>query len=111
MRRASPFHRIACKVLGANRSRKDDTHDRVREDRVDKAGTVTLRTPGRLHHIGIGRIHTGTQVLLLVQDLSVRVIAKNTGEILRELTIDTTRDYRPTGAPKDPTRRNGPNPS
>ena len=41
----------------------------------------------------------------------MRVIAKNTGEILRELTIHTTRDYQPTGAPKGPTRRNGPNPS
>jgi hypothetical protein len=27
-----------------------------------------------------------------------------TGELLRELTLDPTRDYQPTGAPKGPTR-------
>ena len=34
-----------------------DTHDRVRTDRVDEAGSVTLRVAGRLHHIGVGRTH------------------------------------------------------
>jgi hypothetical protein len=28
-----------------------------------------------------------------------------TGELLRELILDPTRDYQPTGAPKGPTRR------
>lgn len=28
-----------------------------------------------------------------------------TGELLRELIIDPSRDYQPTGAPKGPTRR------
>ena len=28
-----------------------------------------------------------------------------TGELLRELTLDPTKDYQPTGAPKGPTRR------
>ena len=34
-----------------------DTHNRVRTDRADQAGAVTLRVNGRLHHIGIGRHH------------------------------------------------------
>jgi hypothetical protein len=29
-----------------------DTHNRLRTDRVDQAGSVTLRVSGRLHHIG-----------------------------------------------------------
>ena len=87
---------------GADRSR--DTHDRVRTDRIDSTGCVTLRLAGRLHHIGIGRTHHGTHVLLLVQDLHVRVIDAATGELLRELTIDPTRDYQPTGRPPGPTR-------
>ncbi|MGO4692405.1 IS481 family transposase, partial [Glaciibacter sp. 2TAF33] len=73
------------------------THDRVREDRIDKSGTVTLRLPGRLRHIGIGRTHAGTHVKLLIRDLSVTIINAATGELLRELTIDTTRDYQPRG--------------
>ena len=80
--------------------RDADTHDRVRHDRVDKAGTVTLRVAGRLHHIGIGRTHARTHVILLIHDLHVRVINAATGELLRELTIDPDRDYQPTGHPK-----------
>ena len=82
-----------------------DTHDRVRYDRVDKAGSVTLRHNSRLHHIGVGRIHAGTCVILLVQDLKIRVVNAATGELLRDLVLDPTRDYQPTGAPKGPTSK------
>jgi transposase InsO family protein len=75
--------------------RHADTHDRVRTDRVDESGSVTLRVNGRLHHIGIGRTHARTHVLLLVQDLAVRIVDAATGELLRELTIDPSRDYQP----------------
>ena len=82
-----------------------DTHDRIRHDTVDKAGSVTLRHNSRLHHIGIGRIHAGTCVILLVHDLQIRVVNAATAELLRELTLDPNRDYQPTGAPKGPTRQ------
>ncbi len=61
---------------------------------------------GRLRHIGIGRNYAGTYVILLVQDLGVRVVNAATGELLRELTIDTRRDYQPTGRPPGPTTKN-----
>jgi hypothetical protein len=77
----------------------------VRRDRVDTAGSVTLRVHTRLHHIGVGRIHAGTPVILLVHDLHVRIIQAATGELLRDFTLDPTRDYQPTGAPKGPARR------
>jgi transposase InsO family protein len=80
-------------------------HDRIRHDRVDKAGSVTLRHNSRLHHIGVGRTHAGTCVILLLQDLQIRIVNAATGELLRELILDPTRDYQPTGAPKGPTRR------
>jgi transposase InsO family protein len=82
-----------------------DTHDRIRHDTVDKAGSVTLRYRSRLHHIGIGRTHAGTCIILLVQDLDIRVVNAATGELLRELTLDPTRDYQPTGRPPGPTRK------
>jgi len=82
-----------------------DTHNRVRTDRIDQAGSITLRHNGRLHHIGIGRIHHRTRVLILVQDSNITIINAATGEVLRELTLDPTRDYQPTGAPKGPTRK------
>ena len=42
---------------------------------------------------------------MLVQDLDIRVIDAATGVILRGLTLDPTRDYQPTNAPKGPTRK------
>lgn len=85
-------------------SRDPDTHDRIRHDRVDKAGSVTIRHNGRLHHIGIGRTYEGTCVILLVQDLDIRVVNAVTGELLRELVLNPHIDYQGTGAPKGHTR-------
>ena len=87
----------------ADRSR--ETHDRVRTDKIDKSGVVTLRHNGRLHHIGVGRTHAGTYVRLLIQDLDITIINATTGEILRELALDPTRDYQPTGRPPGPTKQ------
>jgi hypothetical protein len=50
-------------------------------------------------------LDTRTRVLLLVQDLHIRVINAATGELLRELTLDPTRNYQPTGKPPGPKRR------
>jgi transposase InsO family protein len=84
--------------------RTNDTHHRVRRDKIDDGGSVTLRVHGRLHHIGVGRTHARTPVILLAQDLHVRVVDAATGELLRELTIDPRRDYQPTGRPPGPRR-------
>ena len=86
-------------------SRAGDTHDRLRHDKVDTTGCVTLRVNGRLHHIGVGRTHTGTHVLMLIQDLKIRIIDAATGELLRELVLDPTRDYQPTGRPPGPAHK------
>lgn len=40
------------------------THHRIRHDRIDKTGSVTIRHNGRLHHIGIGRAHAGTDIVI-----------------------------------------------
>lgn len=74
------------------------THFRVRRDKVDCTGVITLRHNSRLHHIGLGRKLTGTRVLVLVADLNVRVLSED-GELLRNLTLDPSRDYQPLGRP------------
>ena len=70
-------------------------HHRVRHDRIDRTGAISLRRAGRMHHIGIGRTHAGRTVLLLINDLDIRVIDTTTGEVLRHLTLDPTRNYQP----------------
>jgi transposase InsO family protein len=82
-------------------SRAADTHTRVRHDRIDDSGVITLRHNGRLHHIGIGRTHARTHVTVLVADLEIRIINAVTGELLRELTLDPSRDYQPQ-RPRNP---------
>ena len=80
--------------------RSTDSHDRVRHDTVSKAGNATLRVAGRLRHIGVGRTYARTRVLMLVQDLHVRVVNAATGELIRELYIDPRRDYQPQNQPR-----------
>ena len=103
-------HRATPATIYTSRPKADpatriDTHDRVRTDRIGETGNVTLRVNGRLHHIGVGRIHHRTRVLILVQDLNIKIINAATGEVLRDFTLDPTRDYQPTGAPKGTTRK------
>jgi transposase InsO family protein len=97
--RATPATAYAARPKASPGDRGADTHDRVRTDRIDATGIVTLRHNGRLHHIGIGRPHARTRVLLLVQDLHIRVVNAGTGELLRELTLNPDKDYQPTGRP------------
>jgi transposase InsO family protein len=100
---AAAYHALP-KALPAT-SRDHDAHTRVRHDRIDDSGVVTLRVAGRLHHLGVGRTHARTHVLMLVDDLQVRIVDAATGELLRELTIDQSRDYQPTGRPPGPQRK------
>ncbi len=39
-------------------------------------------------------------------DLHIRVIDRHTGELLRELTRDPTRDFQPRAVPPGPPRKN-----
>ena len=85
--------------------RTTDTHHRVRTDIIGETGTVTLRHGGKLYHIGIGRAHARTHILLLVHDLHIRIVNAATGELLRQLTLDPARNYQPTGNPRRPKKK------
>jgi transposase InsO family protein len=67
---------------------------RVRQDKVDEAGKVSLRYDSRLYKIGLGRAHKGRTVKLLIADLQIRVIDTE-GKLIRELTLDPTHIYQP----------------
>ena len=73
------------------------THFRVRQDKVDRTGTGTLRYDSRLYKIGIGRAHEGRAVTLLIADQKIRVVDLP-GELIRQLTLDPSRDYQPLSA-------------
>ena len=83
------------RAIPTRRGLMSSEHFRVRKDRVDNDGKLTLRHNSQLHHIGIGRARAGTKILMLIRELDIRVIAEDTGELIRELTLDPTRDYQP----------------
>jgi transposase InsO family protein len=75
---------------------------RVRRDRIDSTGKVTLRYRSALRHLGIGRRYAGTRVLLLVADRDVRVL-NDDGELLAQFHIDPTKQYQTQKRPGQPT--------
>ena len=78
----------------------------TRTGRVASNGTITHSHEGRRRHIALGRRHAGTTVRITSTGPAVQIADAATGEVLRELTIDPTRDYQPTGAPPGRTRKN-----
>lgn len=67
---------------------------RVRHDKVDPVGKFTLRHGGKLYKIAVGRAHKHKRILVLVEDLDIRVLSDE-GELLRRLTLDPSRRYQP----------------
>jgi len=79
---------------------------RVRRDVVDSDGKLTLRHNGRLHHIGVGRTHARTPILMLINGYDIHIIHATTGEIIRDLILNPAVDYQTRGVRKP--RKNPP---
>ncbi|HSO94205.1 MAG TPA: integrase core domain-containing protein, partial [Candidatus Dormibacteraeota bacterium] len=95
---ATPLHVFSTRLKARPASTGPEAHFRVRHDRVDKSGRITLRYLSRLHHIGLGRAHSGLRVHVLVANKEIRVLRED-GSLLRELTLDPSRDYQPLETP------------
>ena len=95
LKRKTPAEVFAAPGEGSPRAPiVDATGYRVRHDKVDKVGQVTLRYRGNLHHIGVGRPYAGWRVILLVAGREVRIIRLD-GSPLRHVILDPTKDYQP----------------
>jgi hypothetical protein len=73
-------------------------HYRLRRDRLDKAGKVSVRYQSRLRHIGVGRAYASQRVLLLIAERDVRVLTEH-GELLGTCTIDPAKGYQALSKP------------
>lgn len=93
---STPLEAFNARLKARPEPAESPTHFRVRKDKVDRFGRVTLRYRSRLHHIGLGLAYKGRSVRLLVANDHVRVVTEE-GSLLRELIIDSTRDYQPLG--------------
>ena len=68
-------------------------HYRLRYDRLDTKGKMSLRRAGRMHHLGVGTTHARKRVLALADDHHISVIELETGEVLSTHLIDPQRAY------------------
>jgi transposase InsO family protein len=95
LHRRTPAEAFAARTKATPRRRPlvVPAEHRVRRDRIDSGGKVTLRYQSRLLHLGVGRRYRGTRVLLLVADRDARVL-NDDGEVLAEFTIDPTKQYQ-----------------
>jgi transposase InsO family protein len=90
----TPAQAFAARVKAGPAAELASIQYRVRHDRIDKTGTVTLRYRSRLRHIRVGADHRNKPVVIFAAGAQVRVVTEE-GELLRALTIDPTRDYQP----------------
>jgi transposase InsO family protein len=72
-------------------------HYRLRHDKIDAGGVITIRYNSRLHHLGLSKHLRGTKVTVLIDDRDIRVLNRDTGQLIRKLILDPTRDYQPRG--------------
>lgn len=98
----TPHQAYTARTKATPTTATDTSTWRTRTDKVSSGGNITIRINARLHHIGIGKRLAGTPVELLIHNHDVIIIDTRTREILRELTIDTTRDYQPLGIKPGP---------
>jgi transposase InsO family protein len=68
-------------------------HYRLRYDRLDAKGKMTLRRAGRMHHLGIGTAHARKSVLAIADDTHVTVTDLHTGEVLSTHIIEPDKSY------------------
>lgn len=68
-------------------------YHRLRYDRLDAKGRMTLRRAGKMHHLGIGAAHARKRVLALADDHHVTVCDLATGEVLSTHLIQPDNTY------------------
>jgi transposase InsO family protein len=67
---------------------------RVRRDRIDQGGKLTLRHCSKIRHLGVGRAHAYKRVIKLINGSDVRVLDAGTYELIARFRIDPDRDYQ-----------------
>ncbi len=68
-------------------------HYRLRYDRLDTKGKMSIRRAGRMHHLGIGAAHARKRVLALADDHHITTIELQTGEVLSTHLIQPDKTY------------------
>ena len=73
----------------------DTTHYRIRIDRFDTSGKVSLQRAGKMHHLGARTENAHKRVLMLIDDTTVTVAELTAGEVLSQQLVDPNQNCWP----------------
>jgi transposase InsO family protein len=93
----TPANAFAARIKAKPDAPLQETYFRIRNDKVDIHGKLTLRHNSKLYHIGIGRAFANRRVKLLIAGCDISVVAED-GEVIRKLILDESRNYQPRSA-------------
>jgi len=93
--RNTPGHAYRATPKAAPAGPRANGHYRLRYDRLDHKGTMTLRRAGRMHHLATGVANARKRVLALADDHQVLVTDLSTGEVLSAHDINPNKGYWP----------------
>jgi transposase InsO family protein len=85
-------YRATPKAAPASNGRAPD-HYRLRYDRLDTQGKMTLRRAGRMHHLHAGVEHARKRVLAFADQHHITIAELTTGEILSRHLIEPNKTY------------------
>ena len=69
------------------------TDNRLRRDKVDNDGKVTLRWAGTMRKLYVGRKHRTKEIMLICINNDITAINPHTGEIWGRYHLDKTKKY------------------
>jgi len=93
LRRATPGHAYRAIPKAAPAGARAQAHYRLRYDRLDTKGRMTLRRAGRMHHLAIGSTHARKRVLAFADKHHITVAELTTGELLSTHLIEPNKNY------------------
>jgi transposase InsO family protein len=91
--RATPGHAYRATPKAQPATGHNPGHYRLRYDRLDPQGRMTMRRAGRMHHLSSGATHARKRVLALADDHHVIVTDLTTGEVLSTHLIQPDKSY------------------
>ena len=92
--RQTPLATFSARIKAKPADSSAPVDHRIRHDKIDSFGKLTIRYLGRLRHIAVGAVHRNRKVTMLVAGADVRIVTDD-GELIRALTLDPTRAYQP----------------
>lgn len=91
----TPAHAYQATVKAEPGGQTLASHYRIRTDRLDEKGKVSLRRAGKMHHLGVRKEHGRKRVLMLIDETTVTVTEIGTGEVLSQHLIEPEKHYWP----------------